>query len=753
MNREPGITPDMVREHDLTEEEYGRIRKILDRDPTYTELGIFSVMWSEHCSYKSSRVHLGRLPSTGPAVIQGPGENAGVVDIGGGRVAVFKIESHNHPSFIEPFQGAATGVGGILRDIFTMGARPVGSLNSLRFGDPSHPRTRRLLEGVIGGIAGYGNCIGVPTVGGEISFHPCYNGNILVNVFNCGIAGKDEIFLGNASGAGNPVIYVGSSTGRDGIHGASLLASSSFEEGGGGQRPRVQVGDPFLEKLLLEACLEAMRAGGIVGIQDMGAAGLTCSTLEMAGRGGTGIDLDLDAVPRREPEMSPYDVMLSESQERMLLVGKRGSDPDLLAIFRKWDLQAVVVGRVTDRGKVRVRHKGETVADLPVGPLSEEAPRYNRPLREPAYLRDTRSWNASVLPEPGDVAAILKDLLASPNIASKGWVIDQYDSTVRANTVAGPGLDAAVLRIPGTLAGIAMTTDGNSRHSYLHPFHGAAGAVAEASRNLSCMGAEPLALTDCLNFGSPENPEVMWQFQQTVEGIRAACLALEVPVVSGNVSFYNQTEEKPIRPTPVIGMIGSIADVTRTGRLAFSRPGDLILLLGDTRPVLDGTEYLARIHQVEAGSPAAVDFRLERAVQDTCREGIRQGWIRSAHDCSEGGLLVTLAEACFGDGRDLGGDFRIPQADRLDALLFGESASRIVVSVAEADLKRLETTATRFGAPILPLGQVRKEPVLKVKVDGERVLHADVESLRRIWREGFVRAVFGGAPAGKGGMA
>ncbi len=751
MTAEPEITPELAREHDLTDEDFQRIRKILGRDPNYTELGIFAVMWSEHCSYKSSRVHLRNLPTKGERVLQGPGENAGVVDIGDGRVAVFKMESHNHPSFIEPVQGAATGVGGILRDIFTMGARPVASLNSLRFGDPAHPKTSYLLEGVVKGIAWYGNCIGVPTLGGEIGFHSSYNGNILVNVLNLGITEKDRLFFGRATGPGNPLLYVGSATGRDGIHGASLLASATFEAGSEGQRPRVQIGDPFTEKLLLEACLEAMRGGDLVGIQDMGAAGLTCSTFEMAGRGGTGIDLDLDAVPCREAGMIPYELMLSESQERMLMVGKRGRETALQEVFKKYDLHAVVVGRVTDHGRVRIRHRGKVLVDLPVRPLSEDAPCYRRSSREPDYFRETSGWKPDGLPDLDDPSKILRDLLGSPSIASKRWVSQQYDSTVRGNTVRGPGSDAAVLRIPGSRAGLALTTDGNSRHCYLDPFRGAAAAVAEAARNLSCLGAEPIALTDGLNFGNPERPETMWQFEKTIEGIREASLALGVPVVSGNVSFYNETDRKSIYPTPIIGMIGWMPDCSRAGRAVFQAEGEQIVLLGAIRGSLAGSEYLARIHGIERGRPEPIDFRLEQSVQATCRQGIREGWIRTAHDCSDGGLLVALAEACFADSANFGAEIRIPEDGRLDAQLFGESSSRILVVLEEKDLSRLESTARQNRTPLMPIGMTRGRGALKVMVGGERVLEQEIEPLREAWENGLCRAVFGPDAAQPGG--
>ncbi|HET7710328.1 MAG TPA: phosphoribosylformylglycinamidine synthase subunit PurL, partial [Thermoanaerobaculia bacterium] len=544
--------------HGLTGEEFDRIRQILGRTPNYVELGIFSVMWSEHCSYKSSRRHLGRFPTTGPRVVQGPGENAGVIDIGDGWVAAFKMESHNHPSFIEPYQGAATGVGGILRDIFTMGARPIACLDSLRFGDLSAPRMKYLVDGVVRGICGYGNCIGIPTVGGETSFHRSFDGNILVNVFALGVTTRDKIFRGTASGVGNPVIYVGSKTGRDGIHGATM-ASAEFDEASEEKRPTVQVGDPFTEKLLLEACLEVMESDAIVGIQDMGAAGLTSSSFEMAGRAGTGIRLDLDRVPVRETGMTPYEIMLSESQERMLIVARRGREDEVTQIFEKWDLNASVVGEVTDDGFVRIFWKGEEEAVIPVGPISTEAPVYDRPASRPAWADGL----APVLPRPraadGDATMTLHRLLASPNLCSKRWIYEQYDTTVRTNTIAKPEQrDAAIVRVKGTGRALALSSDVNPVYCYLDPFEGGKQAVAEAARNVAASGGKPLAITDCLNFGSPERPEIMWQFIECIRGMSEACAALETPVVSGNVSFYNETEGRAICPTPTVGMVGML---------------------------------------------------------------------------------------------------------------------------------------------------------------------------------------------------
>src|SRR6266568_3837456 len=588
------VTPEIVAEHGLTAEEYARVQKILGRDPNITELGIFSVMWSEHCSYKSSKAHLKRLPTRGPQVVQGPGENAGVVDIGDGLCAAFKIESHNHPSYVEPFQGAATGVGGILRDIFTMGAYPIAVLDSLRFGeitasagtDPAAAaRNRRILDGVVSGIAHYGNCFGVPTVGGEVQFEPCYSQNPLVNALALGIAKKEELFFARARGVGNPVIYVGAKTGRDGIHGASLLASAEFTEESQQKRPNVQVGDPFMEKLLLEACIEAMRTGAVVAIQDMGAAGLTSSSSEMASRGGMGIEIDLARVPQRETGMTPYEIMLSESQERMLLVAERGREREVFGVFSKWGLDAVVVGQVSAGGLLRVLDHGKPVADIPAHPLAEEGPVYKRPLAPPPpRVESDKDWFAFA-PEGTNLTQNFVKLLASPAIASKRWITEQYDTSVRTNTLAGPGAsDAAVVRIKDPKTNVvkralALSTDGNGRWCQLNPRVGAMHAVAEAARNVACSGARPIAATNCLNFGSPEKPEVMWQFSEVIDGIAEACTALGTPITGGNVSFYNETLGKSIYPTPVIGVLGILDDASRVLKIAFRNEGDLIVLL------------------------------------------------------------------------------------------------------------------------------------------------------------------------------
>jgi phosphoribosylformylglycinamidine synthase II len=725
---QPPVTPELVASHGLTPDEYDKIKRALSREPTYTELGVFSVMWSEHCSYKSSRQYLKELPTEGRHVIQGPGENAGVVDIGDGLAVAFKMESHNHPSFIEPYQGAATGVGGILRDIFTMGARPIASLNSLRFGAIDHARTRYLVSGVVAGIGGYGNCIGVPTVGGEVYFDECYNANILVNAFTLGIAKKKRIFTGIAKGAGNPVFYVGSKTGRDGIHGATM-ASESFSEEKEQRRPTVQVGDPFTEKLLLEACLELMETDYIVGIQDMGAAGLTSSSAEMAGRGGSGVELDLSRVPLREQGMTPYEILLSESQERMLLVARRGSEDDVKRIFDKWDLDAVVIGQVTADHLFRALFEGAEVARIPISALTEEAPAYQRPVRRPGSRDALEQLDLGQIEEPKDLGTSLKCLLESPNIASKEWVYRQYDHIVRSNTVVAPGADAAVLRVKGTEKGIALTVDGNGRYCYLDPYVGGVLAVAEAARNLACVGAHPIGLTDCLNFGSPENPEVMWQFSQVIRGMRDACMALNVPVVSGNVSFYNETDGVPIYPTPTVGMVGLLAKVRRVVTPWFKAAGDLVVLLGRTREELGGSEYLKVVHKLVRGTPPWIDLRLEHAVQHCCLEAIQRGIVRSAHDVSDGGLAVALAECCVcGPEKPLGVRVEMREMIRGDALLFSESQSRIVVSLQEKDLGELQAIAAKENVPVQVLGSVGGTRLII-----QPLLRLPVEEVRAIW--------------------
>ena len=727
------ITKDLIAQHNLTDDEYKKIVEILGREPNLTELGMFSVMWSEHCSYKSSRVHLKKLPTTGPRVVQGPGENAGVVDIGDGLCVVFKMESHNHPSFIEPYQGAATGVGGILRDVFTMGARPIALLDSLRFGGLDAPKNRHLMKGVVAGIAGYGNCMGVPTVGGEIVFNDIYSLNPLVNVFCLGIAKKDKIFLGTAAGVGNPVIYFGSKTGRDGIHGATM-ASDSFDDESEHKRPTVQVGDPFQEKLLLEACLELMAGDLLVGIQDMGAAGLTSSSCEMASRAGNGMELDLTHVPRREPGMTPYELMLSESQERMLMVAKAGKEDACIAICRKWDLDVAVVGTVTGDGILRVKDQGKVVAEIPAKSLADDGPRYERPYQPPEYQDMLTNLNYDLLPDVKDANAALLSLLESPTIASKRWVYQQYDHMVRTNTMVRPGSDAAVVRIKGTNKAVAMTVDCNSRYCMLHPYEGARIAVAEAARNLACSGAEPIGLTDCLNFGNPERPDIMWQFVLAVEGIKDACERLAVPVVSGNVSFYNETNGLSIYPTPMLGMVGLIEQADQAMTQWFKQDGDEIILLGATREDLGGSEYLKIVHAREQGSPPLLNMDSEKALHECVLALVRGGLVQSAHDCSDGGLAVTLAESCFsGPDRKLGAVVRLaPGRIRKDAVLFGESQSRVVLSAKPSHRQAILDQAKGLGVPAEVIGSVTGTR-LTISLGDTTVVDAPVTTLHDRW--------------------
>jgi phosphoribosylformylglycinamidine synthase subunit PurL len=846
------VTPEIAAEHGVTAEEYARIQQILGRDPNITELGIFSVMWSEHCSYKSSKVHLKRLPTRGKLVVQGPGENAGVVDIGDGLVAAFKIESHNHPSYVEPFQGAATGVGGILRDIFTMGARPVAVLDSLRFGpitengfadargsaplfgnQPPESATlsanRRILDGVIRGIANYGNCFGVPTVGGEVAFEPCYSQNPLVNALALGIARKEEIFLAKARGIGNPVIYVGAKTGRDGIHGASLLASAEFTEESQQKRPNVQVGDPFLEKLLLEACIEAMHTGAIVAIQDMGAAGLTCSTAEMASRGGSGIEIDLAKVPQRESGMTPYEIMLSESQERMLLVAEKGREHEVLDVFAKWGLDAVVVGEVTDTGLLRVRNHSKLAAEIPAHPLAEEGPVYRRPIAPPpprvarASRDETSSGSYTFAPEGVNLTANFLKLLASAAIASKRWITEQYDTMVRTNTLAGPGAsDAAVIRIKESerdtpqgkkMRALALSTDGNGRWCQLNPRLGAMHAVAEAARNVAASGARPIAATNCLNFGSPEKPEVMWQFSEAIDGIAEACNALGTPITGGNVSFYNETLGKSIYPTPVIGMLGILDDASQVLKVAFRSEGDSILLLdgagksagarhavpasgpvvgtqhaaphlGTQQGVLSNaaahttdppalsnaarefssSAYSKTIASLVAGEPPAIDLPAEKRLQDLLVALAAGSLVQSAHDISDGGLAVTVAESCFasfahrpdachpesprsarGEGSafslfgaivDLGAD-----SAPTEFSLFGEGGARAIVSVKPTLLARVLEIARQYDVAAQSIGQVIADPGFRIEYRGRAVIDSPLETLRDAWANSFERTM------------
>ncbi len=741
----PLITKDLIAQHNLTGEEYQKIIDILGREPNLTELGMFSVMWSEHCSYKSSRVHLKKLPTTGPRVVQGPGENAGAVDIGDGLCVVFKMESHNHPSFIEPYQGAATGVGGILRDIFTMGARPIALLDSLRFGELHSPKNRHLMKGVVAGIAGYGNCMGVPTVGGEIVFNDIYSLNPLVNVFCLGLAHTDRIFRGTAAGVGNPVIYFGSKTGRDGIHGATM-ASDSFDDQSEQKRPTVQVGDPFTEKLLLEACLELMERDLLVGIQDMGAAGLTSSSCEMASRAGNGIELDLTVVPRREPGMTPYEIMLSESQERMLMVAKAGKEEECIEICRKWDLDVAVVGKVTADGILRVLDQGKVVAEVPAKALADDGPRYERPYQPPAYQDMLTNLNYDAIPDVKDGNAALLTLLQSPTIASKRWVYEQYDHMVRTNTTVRPGSDAAVVRIKGTKKAVAMTVDCNSRYCLLNPYEGARLAVAEAARNLVCSGAAPIGLTDCLNFGNPERPDIMWQFAMAIEGMKDACEHFRIPIVSGNVSFYNETNGLSIYPTPMLGMVGLIEDAERTMTQWFKQDGDVVIVLGSTREDLGGSEYIKVVHAREQGSPPYLSLDAEQALHGCVLSLIHDGLLQSAHDCSEGGVAVALAESCMsGSERALGAMVTLTKGRlRKDAVLFGESQSRVVISAKPIHRQAILDRASQFGVPGEVVGAVSGDRlIVSVADEGrlERVIDQPVESLRDQWAFSLERSL------------
>ena len=764
MNLSPtlAITPELIREHGLTPDEYEKIQRLLGgREPTLTELGIFSVMWSEHCSYKSSRVHLKRLPTRSRLVVQGPGENAGIIDIGEGWACVFKIESHNHPSFIEPFQGAATGVGGILRDIFTMGARPVAVMDSLRFGPiqisqaagggaratPEIRKNHALLEGVVSGIASYGNCFGVPNLGGETKFEDCYSGNPLVNAFALGLVRRDQIFYAKASGEGNPVIYVGAKTGRDGIHGATM-ASEEFSEVSEAKRPNVQVGDPFLEKLLLEACLEAMHTGAIVGIQDMGAAGLTCSTCEMGARGHVGIEIELDHVPQRETGMTPYEIMLSESQERMLLVAQKGREDEVFRVFQKWSLDGVQVGRVTNDGRLRVLEHGQVVAEIPNQALTDDAPVYKRPLErwEPPVPREMPEHIK--LTATGDLTDNLKRLLASPNICGKRWVWQQYDHMVQTNTVEGPGAgDAGVIRIKGSQRGLAMALDGNGRWCYLDPRLGAMHAVAEAARNVACAGATPVGATNCLNFGNPEKAHIMWQFSQVVDGITKACEELEVPITGGNVSFYNETLGEGIYLTPVLGIVGILEDVHKAVRPDFREAGQAIVLLRasdpgdatDAESEFGSSEYAKEILGALWGYPPALNLEKEAGLQRALVEMAEAGLLESAHDCSEGGIAVTLAESAFGRSVGLKMDLA-SQGLPPEFVVFGEDASRVVISCDHASLAEIKKVAVKHGVSAEQVGETVPEGV-EIKLDGRVVVSATIGELRDEYENALERAL------------
>ena len=727
---EPPVTRELAAEHGLTAEEFDRMREILGRTPTLTELGVFSVMWSEHCSYKSSKRWLKELPTEAPWVINGPGENAGVIDIGDGLAAVFKMESHNHPSFIEPYQGAATGVGGILRDVFTMGARPIANLNALRFGDPSHPKTRHLISGVVAGIGGYGNCIGVPTVGGETEFHRSYNGNILVNAMTVGVARADRIFYSAAAGIGNPVVYVGSKTGRDGIHGATM-ASAEFTEASEEKRPTVQVGDPFTEKLLLEACLELMATDAIIAIQDMGAAGLTSSSVEMADKGGCGITLDVDRVPQRETGMTPYEILLSESQERMLMVLKPGAEAAAEAIFDKWGLAFAVVGQVTDTGHLRVRQDGRVFADIPVGPLVGRAPAYDRPIEPTEPPPPLAGSNLGL---PASAEEVLQRLLQSADLASRRWIWEQYDSSVGADTIAGPGGDAAVVRVHGTAKALAMATNCTPRYCLADPQTGGAQAVAEAWRNLTAVGARPLAVTDNMNFGNPERPRIMGQFAGAIRGMTAACRALDFPVVSGNVSLYNETEGEAILPTPTIGGVGLLKDLERRADLAFKEEGQAILLVGETKGWLGQSLYLREIHGREEGAPPPVDLAVERRNGDFVRQQIEAGTVTACHDLSGGGLYVALAEMAMAGG--IGAAITASGHADDAGWLFGEDQGRYLLTTAAPD--KVIAAAAAIQVPIALIGHTGGAALTR---DGGGSISVDIlRSSHEAWLPDFMGA-------------
>ncbi len=737
------ITADLLAQHSITAEEYARIEGALGRTPSLTELGIFSVMWSEHCSYKSSRVHLRRLPTESKLVVQGPGENAGIIDVGDGWACAFKIESHNHPSYIEPFQGAATGVGGILRDIFTMGARPLAVMDSLRIGpltdDQAAHRNHAILEGVVSGVAAYGNCFGVPNLGGETRFEPCYSGNPLVNAFALGLVRMDEIFYAKATGIGNPVIYVGAKTGRDGIHGATM-ASEEFKEGSEQKRPNVQMGDPFMEKLLLEACLEAMQTGAVLGIQDMGAAGLTCSTCEMGARGGVGLQVELDHVPQRETGMSSYDIMLSESQERMLLVANKGREQEVIRVFEKWGLDAVIIGTVVAEDRLRITQHGTLVADIPNRSLTDDAPLYHRPVGTwvaPVPRSAPQDWNFT---RPRNALEDLRTLLAAVNICDKRWVYEQYDSMVQTNTVHGPGSESGLMRIKGTRRGLAMALDGNGRWCFLDPKLGASHAVAEAARKVACTGATPVAATNCLNFGNPEKPEIMAQLSDAIDGIREACLALGTPITGGNVSLYNETRGEGIYPTPVVGIVGILDDISLGVPSDFVGAGDNVLLLrpaenisNDDEVVRFGSsEYARTIIGSLWGAPPHLDLESEAALHHCLAQLAAEKMLRSARDVSDGGLPIALAEACFGKGIGIRAELPVRDGCPIQCSLFGEHASNVIVSCEPEKTDRIAAIAKAHRLEAVSLGATIKQR-FEIVLEGKLVLADEVRALRNIW--------------------
>ncbi len=740
---EPVVDEALAKECGLTAEEFGGLCDLLARTPTYTELGIASALYSEHCSYKSSKIHLRRFPTTGDQVVHGPGENAGVVDIGHGLVAAFKMESHNHPSFIEPYQGAATGVGGILRDVFTMGARPIACLDSLRFGElggERGARMRYLVDGVVRGIGDYGNCVGVPTVGGETGFHRSYGGNILVNAFALGVCPRERIFTAAASGAGNPIVYAGSRTGRDGIHGATM-ASESFDSESEARRPTVQVGDPFTEKVLLEASLEAMRSGVVLGVQDMGAAGLASSCFEMAARGTAGVEMDLDLVPLREASLTPYEIMLSESQERMVFVTSRGQEQAVIETLSRWGLDACRIGRVTDTGRARLTFRGRTVADLPVEPLVDQAPVYDRPAAPPSDLADRQT--AVDCGEPEDPAADLLRLVSTPELGDKAWIHRQYDSTVRSNTIVGPGGDAAVLRLKGTPSALALTSDVNPSYCWLSPRTGGRQAVAEAVRNLATVGAEPVGMTNCLNFGSPENPAIAWQLRECIGGMAEACEALWVPVVSGNVSLYNETEGEAVHPTPTVAVVGVVPDLRALGfdgeldlvlGSAFWRAGDRVILLGRDTASYGGSAWQRLLHGVEAGRPPEVDLQAEAALCALLCRARRSGWLSGCHDVAEGGLLVTLAECAMARSCGFRGSVACGARE-----LFSEGQARAVVTVPPRRTRQLFQAAEALGVQAADIGETGGDRLL-VGFDGGTV-DCEIDGLRLAWAGALQQAL------------
>jgi len=726
----PEVTFPVAKEMGLSEAEFESVKKLIGRTPNYIELGIISSMYSEHCSYKSSRVHLAKFPTEAPWVVQGPGENAGVISVDDeGLCVCFKVESHNHPSYIEPFQGAATGVGGILRDVFTMGARPVAAMNSLRFGSLESAKNRYIFEGVVEGISHYGNCFGVPTVGGEVYFNKCYDGNPLVNAFALGVVQKDKIFLAKAEGKGNPVIYVGAKTGRDGIHGATM-ASAEFDENSEAKRPNVQIGDPFKEKLLLEACLELMKTDYIVGIQDMGAAGLTSSSFEMASKSGSGVRLDLDRVPMREKSMTPYEIMLSESQERMLMVAKKGCEDKVAAIFEKWDLDASVIGEVTDDGYVRLTWEGEEVAALEAAPLADEAPKYDRPYKRPSYQDGLQK--PVEIEKPENIQQVLEKMLTNPTIASKRWVWEQYDHMVRVGTVQLPGSDAAVIRLNESEKGVALSSDCNSRYCYLNPYEGGKAAIAEAARNVAVSGARPRAFTNCLNFGNPEKEDIMWQFATALEGITEAAKALETPVVSGNVSLYNETEGRPIHPTPTIVMVGVIDDVTKRIGSYFKDIGSTVYLLGENTGHIGGSEYLAYIHGKELGDAPAVDLAREKTIIDFMCEAADRRLVNAAHDISEGGLASAVSEMTFG-GLYIGADIKLESDIREDKLLFGENHGRVILEISNMNAEEVEKLAAEKRLPLTRIGRTSSDSI-DISVNGKKLISLKVKDAELLWK-------------------